>query len=236
MHNLSRATGCAIARLLESAGEAVDIAALESEIAAFAELARQKLCLDNSSMAAAVMFAQPLVRDWKPKWKLAYTVGLILGAKFTTEGFWTVDVIGTSTASCSCPFNPAGGRGVLPHVLFFLAFLAMLRSPPHTLAEHLTDEFPLITLKRGEEEALMNYEFGPSMSERWIKFRNALIHVAVEHPLPGPFVVEQAMLPNEDVEVPLHVMIVDDSPHVRELHRTLILNLQPEARIQTCGR
>jgi len=40
-----------------------------------------------------MMFAQPLLEMWKPEWKFAYTVGLSLGAKFTTEGFYLADIV-----------------------------------------------------------------------------------------------------------------------------------------------
>lgn len=96
MHNLSRASGCAICRLLQSemnGSSECDYEELEKEIAAFAEMARKNLCLDNSSLTAAVMFAQPLVKKWVPRWKFAFTIGVALGTKFTTEGFWTVDII-----------------------------------------------------------------------------------------------------------------------------------------------
>ncbi|KAL3924212.1 MAG: hypothetical protein SGPRY_003984 [Prymnesium sp.] len=196
MHNLSRASGCAICRLLQSemnGSSECDYEELEKEIAAFAEMARKNLCLDNSSLTAAVMFAQPLVKKWVPRWKFAFTIGVALGTKFTTEGFWTVDII-----------------------------------------NHLTDEFSLEALKKGEEIALMDYDFGANMRQRWTNFRNALIHVAVENPLPGSIAAQPVLLPGEEAPLPLHVMVVDDSPHVLKLHESLIRHLVPEARIQTC--
>jgi len=90
------------------------------------------------------------------------------------------------------------------------------------------------TLKKGEEIALMDYDFGANMSQRWFNFRNALIHVAVENPLPGPVAAQPMLLPGEAPPMPLHVMIVDDSPHVLTLHSSLIRYFQPDARVHTC--
>ena len=74
MHNFSRATGYAIARLIHEMDdhevEDDDLPVeLVEEISAFAE-------------------------KWKPKWKFSYTIGLILGAKLTLDGFHVVDIIG----------------------------------------------------------------------------------------------------------------------------------------------
>ena len=99
MHNFSRATGYAMARLMykKEDGEVEDDEippALVEEIAAFAEKARVNLCLDNAIMTNAMMFAQPLAENWRPEWKFAYIIGLIMGAKFTVDGFHVVDIIG----------------------------------------------------------------------------------------------------------------------------------------------
>lgn len=104
------------------------------------------------------------------------------------------------------------------------------------MTDHLTDEFSLEALKKGEEIALMDYDFGANMRQRWTNFRNALIHVAVENPLPGSIAAQPVLLPGEEAPLPLHVMVVDDSPHVLKLHESLIRHLVPEARIQTCSR
>jgi hypothetical protein len=88
MHITSRATGKAIANLLNE-----NEADIEEECARYAESARVGLCLDNSSMIAAMMFAQDLIVEWSPRWKYAYTIGLVLGAKYTTEGFYLGDII-----------------------------------------------------------------------------------------------------------------------------------------------
>jgi hypothetical protein len=88
MHNYAKATGVAIARLLED-----DRPEVVQEISEYAEEARIRLALDNSAVTAAMMFAQPLVKMWRPEWKFAYTIGLSLGAKFTTEGFYLGDIV-----------------------------------------------------------------------------------------------------------------------------------------------
>ena len=107
MHTHSMATGLAIARLVNDAPEG-----LAQEAAEYVERARVKLALDNSAIVAALMFAQPLIKMWVPHWcgarpivlprvqpatrsrdvarprrrKFAYTIGLSIGVKFTTEG------------------------------------------------------------------------------------------------------------------------------------------------------
>ena len=102
-------------------------------------------------------------------------------------------------------------------------------------SDHVTNEFSLEALKMGEQIALKEYKFG-DMNQRRKIFRNALIHVALEHPLPGLVAEEPNLLPGEPAVQPLHVLIVDDSPHVRELHRSLILNMRPSARVTMCER
>jgi len=88
MHSHSVATGLAIARLLGQPPEG-----LAQEAAEFVEHARVNLALDNVSVTSAMMFAQSLIKMWRPHWKFAYTVGLSLGVKFTTEGFYISDII-----------------------------------------------------------------------------------------------------------------------------------------------
>ena len=88
MCNHAKATGVAIARLLED-----NRPEFIQEVAEYAEEARVRLALDNSAVTTAMMFAQPLLEMWKPEWKFAYTVGLSLGAKFTTEGFYLADIV-----------------------------------------------------------------------------------------------------------------------------------------------
>jgi len=96
MHIMSRATGMAVAHRLEDIGVAItdDLA---DEVAEFAERARTTLSLDNSALTAAMMFAQPFLESWAPNWKFAYTIGLIIGVKFTTEGFYLADVFDNMT-------------------------------------------------------------------------------------------------------------------------------------------
>ena len=88
MHALSLASAVAIARLV--GGSAIE--ELIDEAAEYVECARFNLALDNISIVAAMMFAQPLLNLWKPHWKFAYTVGLSMGVKFTTEGFFLADI------------------------------------------------------------------------------------------------------------------------------------------------
>ena len=88
MHTISLATGIAVSRLA-TGGPALIQAASQ-----YAELARVRLMLDVPALAAAMMLTQPLIQIlWGGDWKFAYSVGLILGVKFTTEGFYTSDVI-----------------------------------------------------------------------------------------------------------------------------------------------
>jgi len=88
MHSTSVASACAIERLLDEPPPD-----LIHDAAQFVQLARERLVLDNSSMAAAIMFAQPLIKLWQPHWKFAYAVGLNMGIKYTTDGFYIKDII-----------------------------------------------------------------------------------------------------------------------------------------------
>jgi len=188
MLNHTMATGVAISRLLDD----VDVAEggdFAQEIAEYAELARVRLHLDNSAVTAAMMFAQPLVEMWKPQWKFAYTIGLSLGAKFTTEGFFIVDII-----------------------------------------DHLTDEFSMEALKEGERIAVASYDW-VAMNQRLRVFRNALVSVALEQPLAPSGMLPILMQPEDPA---MHVLIVDDSKTVCELHRGLLEQLRPNVRIHSC--
>lgn len=199
MHNLSKATAKAIGRRLEAIGVIVSEAIL-LEISAFAERARVGLCLDNASVTAAVMFAQPLLDMWGTHWKFAYTVGLCLGVKLTTEGFYIADIL-----------------------------------------EHVTDEFSLEVLKRGERDALAVYDeqLGWShLNERCRMFRNALVNVALEEPLEPlePSVADQrTLLEHQGLpDAVLHVLIVDDCAITCNLHRSFVLEHRPNAQVQVC--
>jgi len=110
MLNHTMATGVAISRLLDDVDVAGQNEYVAQEIAEYAELARVRLHLDNAAVTAAMMFAQPLVEMWKPQWKFAYTIGLSLGAKFTTEGFFIVDIIDHLTDEFSMEALKEGER------------------------------------------------------------------------------------------------------------------------------
>jgi len=84
---MSAAVGRAIAALV---GEDADIL---DEAIAFAEEARTSLVMDNAMLAASIMFAQPLLKIWKPHWRFAYAIGISLGSKWVTEGFYLGDVV-----------------------------------------------------------------------------------------------------------------------------------------------
>ena len=87
MHTFSMASAIAIARLMDNPPpELID------EAAVYVELARVHLALDVACLTAAMVFAQPLIKRWQPCWKFAYTVGLSLGAKYVTEGFYLADI------------------------------------------------------------------------------------------------------------------------------------------------
>jgi len=189
MLNHTMATGVAISRLLDDVDVAGQNEYVAQEIAEYAELARVRLHLDNAAVTAAMMFAQPLVEMWKPQWKFAYTIGLSLGAKFTTEGFFIVDII-----------------------------------------DHLTDEFSMEALKEGERIAVASYDW-VAMNQRLRVFRNALVSVALEQPLAPSGMLPILMQPEDPA---MHVLIVDDSKTVCELHRGLLEQLRPNARIHSC--
>jgi hypothetical protein len=66
-------------------------------------------------------------------------------------------------------------------------------------------------------------------------FRSALIHVALDQA--NSDVPPEATLPGDPVHPasdPLLVLIVDDSDVTIEVHRTIILQLRPSARVKTC--
>lgn len=179
-HTLSVATAHAIHRMLDDPEPDVVV-----EACAFAQQARERLCLNNTNMTATMMFAQPLVKLWQPHWRFAYVVGLILGTKYTTDGFFIVDII-----------------------------------------EHLTDEFPLEALKEGESVALEIFEW-KGIHGRQRSFRNALVNVALENPMPatqnGAAAVDH-----------LHVVIVDDCPVIREIHDSMVKSIHPRAKTALC--
>ena len=74
-----------------------------------------------------------------------------------------------------------------------------------------------------------------ALKHRRLRFRNALMHVALEAPLSGATAAAPPRLPDEDAPRPPHVLIIDDSRHVRELHRALILACSPSATIKTAS-
>ena len=74
------------------------------------------------------------------------------------------------------------------------------------------------------------------MHQRRIRFRNALIEVALEEAQPNGDVVWPSMMPEEAHVAPPHVLIVDDAFHTRELHRTLVVGACPTARVTTVTR
>lgn len=187
MHTHSMASGLAIARLVEDAP-----ADLAQEAAAYVERARVKLALDNSALVAALMFAQPLIKMWVPHWKFGYTIGLSIGIKFTTDGFYIADII-----------------------------------------EHFTNEFTLECLKKGERVAIQHIDWA-YMNSRWRNFRNALVNVALEEPLPAarPAASVPRVLGVPDEPEP-HVLIVDDAPLVHELHHWLVRQVRPHAKIHS---
>jgi len=183
MHTISWASGQAIARLMKQDE-------LAEEAASYAELARNRLQLDNSMAVAALMFAQPLVTMWEPHWKFAYTIGISLGAKLATEGFYLIDII-----------------------------------------ERLTSDFPMKALREGERKALEHFNW-VNMTDRLLLFRNALVHVAIEEPLP---LLEQAHRPIYDFSHgEFHALVVDASADALA-HAALIVRTQPDARVHTCS-
>jgi len=184
MHSHSIASGLAIARLVDNP----DDPHLAQEAADFVEHARTRLALDNSAVTCAMMFSQPLIKMWVPHWKFAYTVGLAMGVKFTTEGFFLIDIL-----------------------------------------EHVTQEFTLECLKAGEALALELFDW-TSMNQRCRDFRNALVSVALESPPSARRPVPN--MPTQFGPPPIeHVLIVDDSQIVRDLHEQLVLQIRPGAHV-----
>ena len=191
LHTYSYACGIAISRLVDDAPPGLEI-----EAAAYIGEARDSLCLDNCSLCAGMMFAQPLLKRCSSHWKFAVTVGLIIGTKFTTEGFFTSDVV-----------------------------------------THLTKDFSVAALAEWEGIAISDYDFS-SMANRLRSFRNSLLLVALEDPLPG--LRPSASLTSRVVglsELPeLHVLIVDSSPIVLDFHRGLVHHVRPQARVHAVTR
>jgi streptomycin 6-kinase len=93
MHSISWATGQGFARLLGQTGDAI-----VQEMAEFAEHCRVALHLDNSSMAATMIFLQRILQNITSPWRLTYITSVCLGVKFTTEG-----VLARPTSSCHRP-------------------------------------------------------------------------------------------------------------------------------------
>jgi len=187
MHTHSLASGLAIARLLDDED---DNEGLAQEAAEYVEHARVKLALDNAAITTGMMFAQPLIKMWAPHWKFAYTVGLVVGVKYTTEGFYLADII-----------------------------------------DHVTQEFTLECLKAGESLAVELFDWN-GMHQRCRDFRNALVSVALEAPPSARRPPARMPLQFGAPELE-HVLIVDDSPIVCEMHRTLVLQIRPDARVHT---
>ncbi|KAL1527462.1 hypothetical protein AB1Y20_016127 [Prymnesium parvum] len=150
IHTYSLATGVAIARLLEEPS-----ATVADEAAAFAEHARVSLALDNAAMTAAIMFAQPLVKMWQPHWKFAYVIGLCLGVKYTTDGFYIVDILDHVTKEFSLEFLKEGERLALSTVewtnmshrsrIFRNALVGVALERPAALLEDPIGSAPVIT-------------------------------------------------------------------------------------------
>lgn len=101
-HSVSMASGVAISRsfanahrlhLAEAANPRADhdisnmVTIILEQTVAMAEHFRRSMLLDVSTMVSAVMIAQPLVHAWFPDWHLAYTTGILVGAKLTLDGF-----------------------------------------------------------------------------------------------------------------------------------------------------
>jgi len=74
-----------------------------------------------------------------------------------------------------------------------------------------------------------------ALKHRRLRFRNALMHVALEVPLSGATAAAPLRLPDEDAPRPPHVLVIDDSRHARELHRALILACSPSATVKTAS-
>lgn len=89
MHALSIASAIAITRLLPQLSAA--------EVGRLVEHARLALALQSTDLIAAMMFAQPLLAKWDD-WTLAYLIGVSLGIKLTTDGFYLSDIITNVTA------------------------------------------------------------------------------------------------------------------------------------------
>jgi len=96
------------------------------------------------------------------------------------------------------------------------------------IIQHLTNEYSLQTLIRCERIALEAYDLLDLRTRQW-RFRNALISVALEQPRPGPMRILQ-----HDTKEESHILIVDESTLELRRHRSLVLDLQPKAKVHCC--
>lgn len=99
------------------------------------------------------------------------------------------------------------------------------------IIDHLTNEYSLQALKRGERIAAGAYDWMNISSRPWV-FRNALLSVALEQPRVGE---APPLLVPEVSNSPTHVLIVDQMKRTREFHRSLVLQVVPDARTKCCS-
>jgi len=110
MHAFSEATGVAITEHLAVQGCPVpDV----DEVSEYAERCRVRLALGNAEVVMAMVFAQPLVQMWAPRWKFAYTVSVSLGTKYMTEGFHLSDIVAHVTDEFSLEVLQQGEQQAL---------------------------------------------------------------------------------------------------------------------------
>ena len=94
LHPFSWASSVALARICALRDDGVEEEVSDSSMACYIETMRKSLCLDNGAMYYSIMIAQPLVYQWGWKCDLAYTVGVLLGAKvYFDESFYAADIV-----------------------------------------------------------------------------------------------------------------------------------------------
>ncbi|KAL3905421.1 MAG: hypothetical protein SGPRY_010915, partial [Prymnesium sp.] len=164
IHTFSVGSALAICRMLPPA-----TAPSFEQVLTLVEHARRKLVLCGSSLVAAAIVTSHLLPKWQPNWQIAYLIGLSIGAKFTTEGFFLSDVF-----------------------------------------QHVTQNFPLIDLKRCELAALDLIKWS-ELTSGFMAYRNVLSSIALNQQssqMPNIPLAPQNILLNASSESELKVIVL----------------------------
>jgi len=99
------------------------------------------------------------------------------------------------------------------------------------ILEHLTDEFQIEELKEGEATAVIDeVTGGPGAHLQQNIFRTAMINMVLRD------VPQLEDLPQQNVDHPFRVLVVDTSAAVCNQYRQLVLANAPAAHVHTCHR